>query len=112
MPAASAVTPCSLILLLREKEVNRPAAAYVRPWAAEVIEDGLLGAPGLLECVGKYGEPSGVEMAGRQFPLRVGRLGQRVDRGGQPDGVDGDGAEGVAEHIPQQPSLSYFLSLE
>src|SRR5262249_40418026 len=39
MPAASAATPCSLMLLPGEDEVNRPAAADVGAWAPEVVED-------------------------------------------------------------------------
>jgi hypothetical protein len=48
----------------------------MRAGAAEVGEDGVVGAACFLQGVGEDGEAGGIEMAGRQISLFVGGLGQ------------------------------------
>src|SRR5207253_8610229 len=57
-PPTSAATPCSLMLLRREYEVNRPASEDVRARPAQVIEDCLVGTAGFFQGVSQIGRAS------------------------------------------------------
>lgn len=74
----------------------------MRTGATTVRQDVAIGAAGVFEGVGEDSKATQIEMATRQFPFIVDRLGQLGDGGvvpGEPGGVDGDGAEGVAEDV-------------
>jgi hypothetical protein len=88
------------MLLLGEGEVNGPAAANVRPWFAEVIEDRRVGAAGLFQGVGQDGEPRGVEEAAGQEALAVRSLSEQEHGRSLPGRIGCDGAEGVADKVP------------
>lgn len=64
------------MILFRQYQINGPASANVGPQATEVIQDGLLGATGLLQRVGQDGKLGDVEVpAGETFVVRC--LGER-----------------------------------
>ena len=77
-----------------------------------MAEDGGIGTAGLLQGIGKDRQTDRVKHAFRQLAFLIGGLGQGDDVRGQPGGVDGDGAERVADDVsrdgPQCPSSSGF----
>src|SRR6266542_5177160 len=91
--------------LLAEDEVDRPAAADVRPRPAQVCEDIGVRSTGLFQRVGQNGEESRIQRTLRQRTLLVRCLGQMNDRRRQPGGIDGHGAERVTEDAADQCGL-------
>jgi hypothetical protein len=94
----------SLILLLGEDEVHHPAAAHMRPRRTQMFDNVNARAARFLQRVGQNGEPRAIQLAAWQGAVIVGGLrdlhdGAVVPRA--PGGIDGDGAEWVAEDVSQ-----------
>jgi len=87
--------------LLAEQQVQHEAAADVRPRTAEVREDVGIVAAGVFEGIRENGEAVGFEVSSRQEALVVSCLSKGGDEGARPDGVEGCGAERVAEDVSQ-----------
>ncbi len=68
-------------------------------------EDLLVGAAGFFEGVGENCKAVGVQGAGGQGAIVVGGRRQCRHGGGLPGGVEGDGAEGVAEDAANYVAL-------
>ena len=83
-PTSAAASRSRLMLLFRQHEVHRPAAADVGSWPAKVVEDGLIGAAGVLQSVGQHREAGGVEVAAGEVTLLAGGKGEQDDGGGEP----------------------------
>src|SRR5687767_14628606 len=83
----------------------------MRPLPPAVLQDlGVLTAC-VFEGVSQHGKTSRIEFPARQNPL-VGRgLGELADRGREPRGVEGDGAEGVASNLSQDCAVFEPLCL-
>jgi hypothetical protein len=97
------------MLLLGQNEVNGPAAANVGARAADVIEDSLFRAAGFFQRVSKHGETFDVKLAPGQDAVVIGSLSEGHDRRCQRRGIEGDGAEGVADDVSKEKGL--FLPL-
>src|SRR5262245_38259109 len=81
-----------------QQEIDHPATPNVRTGSAAVVQDVGVVAPGLFEGVRENRHPV-------ERPLGVDAVGERDDRFGEPTGIEGDGAEGVAEDLSNQESL-------
>ena len=96
------------LLLLCEYEINGPTAANVGAWAAEVIEDELVGAAGLFECIRQ-------NRHALDGPLLVDCSRQLEDRAlvpPKPRRVGRPWAIGIAENVAEEVAKSLtFLSL-
>src|SRR5262245_51721315 len=113
MPAASAATPGSRMLLLREHEVERPTSTDMRPRASQVVQEVGVVAASFLEGIGKDGEACGVEFARRQSTVVVDGSGKSDHGGCLPCMIDGGGPEGVAEDAADEATLDGgFLGTE
>ena len=84
-----------------EDEIDRPTATDMRAGTAQVGEDVVVVATDFFQSIRKDSETSGVEFARRQDSVFVGGLGKVEDGRREPDGVDGDGAEGVANYLAE-----------
>src|SRR5262249_23674667 len=94
-----------LSLLLPQDQINRPATTDMLPRLAEMGQDVGVVAAGLFQCVSKDSKPGGFKRPGGQDGDVVGGLGKSDDGRRLPSGVQGDGAEGVAEDSSQQVGL-------
>ena len=72
----------------------------MRPRPPKVVQDVGVGAARVLQGVGQDAQPPLVQFAAGQVAFVVGRLGEVGDGAAvpaEPGGIDGDGAEGIAE---------------
>ena len=74
---------------MSEKEVNRPTAPHMDTRLSAVVQDVLVLAPSILKGISKDWETI-------KGTLGVDAFGERENGGGEPGGIEGDGAEGVA----------------
>ena len=81
-------------LTFRQQQIHYPAAANMLAGLAAVVKDVRIGAAGVFERVAEDGHPV-------EGPAVVDGLCQRDDGGRLPGGIDGDGAEGVAEDVAE-----------
>src|SRR5262249_5557098 len=98
-------------LRLAQDEVQTPATTDVGPRITEMREHLGVRTAGVFEGVGQHGEALRVQLPRRQNALVVGSLRELQDGVGEPRGVERDGSEGVAYYLPEQVTLSRFLSL-
>ena len=73
----------------------------MRARATQVSEDVGVVAPGFFQGIRQDGKTDDIEFARWHDTLFVGGSGEVEDGRGQTSGVDGDGAEWVAEDVPK-----------
>ena len=108
-PTSAEADGSRLMLLFREYEVETPAPLNVRASTTQMLKELRSIAPGLFQRVSQDSKPSGIEIAARHESLDVGSLREQQNRGGTPSGINGSGAEGVADDVAQQDRLSRSL---
>ncbi len=69
---------------------------------AAVVQHVGVVAANIFKGVGKDGEAGGVKRPGRQDAALIGGCSQSKNGGRLPCGIEGDGAEGVAEKLPKE----------
>jgi hypothetical protein len=84
--------------LFAKYRIDHPAASNVRARPATVVVNGHFLTPGILEGVGEDGHRG--EVAGV-----VHALSEQSGGGGAPGGLEGNGAEGVAEDVAEERGL-------
>src|SRR5262245_835511 len=90
---------------LFQNQIDDPATADVRAGAAAVVENLRVGAAGFLQSVGKdrHDVVAAVVVDG------LGQLGDGAVVPGEPSGIDGRGAEGIAEDVAKKIGLHLLL---
>src|SRR4051794_13148993 len=86
-PVASGSTPAG-------QQVEQPATANVWPWPSAVVQDAGVVAARVLQGVGQDGQVV-------EATVLVDGIGEGRDGGRPPGGIEGDGAEGVADDVPE-----------
>jgi hypothetical protein len=66
---------------------------------SKMLQQGSIGAAGVLKSVRKDREADSVKVAGRQDTLFVGRCGQAGHGRREPSGIEGDGTERAPEEV-------------
>src|SRR5262249_31805002 len=111
LPLDPPTNRCKLIgpasLRLAEEEIDDPAATDVRPGAAAVVEDGAVGAAGVFERVGKYGQVVEVIMV---VDVR-GKGRQESSVPGEPGGGERSGSE-RGENVTKALTMNSQFSCE
>jgi hypothetical protein len=82
-----------------ENKVDRVAAADVGAGAAEMPKDFLIVATLILKGISQDCKAHGVQFAGRQVTLFLCGSGKVGNDWGEPVGIDGNGAKGIAENL-------------